>query len=106
VRTKKPVLWTVLHHTRSLVGLKQVGRNGLVLPMFSSPFAAEAWIMGMKFEQHFCSPPLWPVFLREILEVALVNGFEGYVLNPPPSMKTPMEIADIENLLDQVEAKL
>lgn len=106
VRTKKPVLWTALHHTRSLMALSMVGDGRMVLPMFSSPFACEAWIMTVGLEQHFCSPPLWPPHLKELLEFALDNGFEGYALNPPTTTKLPMQVAEIEDLIEQVEARL
>lgn len=62
--------------------------------------------MAMHFEQHFCSPPLWPAHLRELIEYSLDQGMDSYAINPPTTTKIPVMIGDLEDLLERVEVYL
>jgi ABC-type sugar transport system substrate-binding protein len=100
------VLWTVFFHTRQLMALRVPFDDRMCLPLFSSPFRAEVFLLEMGLEQHLVSAPLWPAVLKQLLEYAEDAGFDYITLDPPADMDVPAQMRPIEDLLDQVEAKL
>jgi hypothetical protein len=105
-RTKKPVMWTVLYRTGHLMGLTLTFGDQSVLPLFSTPTRAEEFVLRMNLSGYFVSPPHYPHQLKELLLYAIDAGFDDYVLDPPVSTSVPVEVAEIDDLLDQVEERL
>lgn len=99
-------LWTILHHTGALMPLRMAYDERMILPLFSSPYGCETWMMQQKLEQHHPSAPLWPTVLMQLLESAYDAGFDAVTIDPPLVNERPLEVHGMEDLMDQVEAVL
>lgn len=98
----KDTLWTPLYKTGQLMTLTVPIGTHRVLPLFTSPFACEAWIATMGWRDYYVSPPFFPNTLKKLVLFAMDNNFDSFTINP----HLTMEVAPIDNLLLQVEAKI
>jgi len=97
------VLWTPVYHTGALMTLRLASDPTGVLPVFSTPYGCEAWIAEMGWQGYSVSPPMWPVRLKRVIQAARRSGMMGFTLDPSGPRA---EVAPLDNLLAQVEAKL
>lgn len=99
-------LWAVIANTGQLMAIKSVNDERACLALFSSPFKAEAWILGMGLEQHLPSTPLTPKRLKKMLNDCMEDGFGLVALDPPAEDYGFFACAPIEKLMSQVEERV
>jgi hypothetical protein len=77
-----------------------------ILPLFRTPSASDAFIRGMGLSQ-VCvtSSPMYPRVLRRVLKALKKAGFDTYTLDPV-GFSVPTQVAPIEEITEQVEAKI
>lgn len=105
-KTRSNVLWTVLEHTGKAIAISEDESGGYCVPLFSTPEAAEEWLMKMELEQHFPSRPLYPKMLSGFLTKCEAHGFSAVALDPPPNDFTPFPAAPISYMIRQAEEKV
>jgi len=95
-----------LYYSGEFMALSIPFSQSKVLPLFTNPSGCDAFIQTMGLT-YYCgtSNPLFPRVLKRVVTTAREAGFDAFTLDPQ-GFWTPSEIAPIENLLEQVEAKL
>lgn len=99
-RTKRENLFTpVCANTGQYVAL--INGDSYCLPLFSTRAACESWLLGMKMEQHYVSPPLPPKRLHGVLLRAKKDGFNLVCLDPPASKSIGFPAGQIDTFIDR-----